>query len=56
MSAIIEEALACYEKAVRKQNYLAGWTKFQRADPQGFSEYLAEAAEIESGFADIVPE
>lgn len=55
MSAVVEQALECYERSLRETRYLEGWTQFQREDPQGFRDYMSEADEVE-GLNDAVPE
>ena len=56
MSSIIEDAMACYEKALRQRKYLEGWTRFQRDDPEGFAQYMGESEELQAGLADALPD
>ncbi|MBI3927737.1 MAG: hypothetical protein HY319_19510 [Armatimonadetes bacterium] len=56
MSAVIDEAMACYERSLREAEYLEGWRRFQEDDPEGFADYMRESQELEQGLLDALPD
>jgi len=56
MGRVLEEAVTCYERNLRDDRYLEGWTRFQRDEPEAFAEYLRESQEIQATLTDAVPE
>ncbi len=56
MGRVLEEAVTCYERNLRADRYLEGWTRFQRDEPEAFADYLRESEEIQATFTDAAPE
>ena len=56
MSAVLEDALDTYERSIREAEYLEGWERFRRDDPDGFADYRQECREIEVGLGEAIHE
>ena len=56
MGRLLEEAVTCYERNLRDDRYLEGWTRFQRDEPEAFADYLRESEEIQATLTDALPE
>ena len=56
MGRVLEEAVTCYERNLRDDRYLEGWTRFQRDEPEALADYLRESEEIQATLTDALPE